>query len=68
LHRNLFDQHFCVEGRKTWSEPIEMMQTALETYLAGNNTKRPRQDRGMNGRTLTKTQFAVMFGERFITE
>ena len=51
LHRTLLDEHFRVEGRKTWFETIEEMQTVLDAYLVGYNTRRPHQGRGMNGRT-----------------
>jgi len=51
LHRTLLDEHFRVEGRKTWFETVEEMQAALDTYLLHYNTKRPHQGRGMNGRT-----------------
>jgi transposase InsO family protein len=51
LHRTLLDEHFRVEGRKTWFESIEEMQVVLDEYLVGYNTKRPHQGRGMNGRT-----------------
>ncbi len=54
LHRTLLDEHFRVEGRKTWFETIEEMQAVLDTYLVGYNTKRPHQGRGMNGRTPAK--------------
>ena len=30
-----------MEGRKTWFETIEEMQTVLDAYLVGYNTKRP---------------------------
>ena len=43
-----------MEGRKTWFETIEEMQTVLDAYLVGYNTKRPHQGRGMNGRTPAK--------------
>jgi hypothetical protein len=48
------DEHFRVEGRKTWFDTIEEMQTVLDAYLVGYNTKRPHQGRGMNGRTPAK--------------
>ena len=51
FHRTLLDEHFRVEGRRTWFETIEEMQAVLDDYLAGYNTKRPHQGRGMNGRT-----------------
>ena len=51
LHRTLLDEHFRVEGRRTWFETIEEMQTALDAYLLTYNTQRPHQGRGMNGRT-----------------
>lgn len=51
LHRTLLDEHFRVEGRRTWFETIEEMQTVLDSYLDGYNQRRPHQGRGMNGRT-----------------
>jgi transposase InsO family protein len=51
LHRTLLDEHFRVEGRRTWFETIDEMQAVLDDYLVGYNTKRPHQGRGMNGRT-----------------
>jgi transposase InsO family protein len=54
LHRTLLDEHFRVEGRKTWFETIEEMQVALDAWLVLYNTKRPHQGRGMNGRTPLK--------------
>jgi transposase InsO family protein len=51
LHRTLLDEHFRVEGRRTWFETVAEMQTALDAYLAGYNAERPHQGRGMNGRT-----------------
>ena len=50
-HRTLLDEHFRVEGRRTWFETIDEMQASLDDYLATDNTKRPHQGRGMNGRT-----------------
>lgn len=54
LHRTLLDEHFRVEGRKTWFETIEEMQAVLDDYLVGYNTRRPHQGRAMNGRTPLK--------------
>jgi transposase InsO family protein len=54
LHRTLLDEHFRVEGRRTWFETIEEMQAVLDDYLVGYNTRRPHQGRGMNGRTPAK--------------
>lgn len=51
LHRTLLDEHFRVEGRKTWFDTVAEMQTALERYLKYYNEKRPHQGRGMKGRT-----------------
>lgn len=51
FHRTLLDEHFRVEGRRTWFETIEEMQTVLDEYLVIYNTCRPHQGRGMNGRT-----------------
>jgi transposase InsO family protein len=54
LHRTLPDEHFRVEGRRTWLDTVDEMQGALDSYLIGYNTKRPHQGRGMNGRTPLK--------------
>lgn len=51
FHRTLLDEHFRVEGRKTWFETVEEMQVVLDEYIAGYNQKRPHQGRGMKGRT-----------------
>lgn len=51
FHRTLLDEHFRVEGRRTWFETIAEMQAVLDEYLAAYNTRRPHQGRGMNGRT-----------------
>ena len=51
FHRTLLDEHFRVEGRRTWFETIDEMQTSLDDYLVTYNTRRPHQGRGMNGRT-----------------
>lgn len=51
LHRTLLDEHFRVEGRKTWFETIEEEQVVLDAYLVGYNTKRPHQGRGMSEQT-----------------
>ena len=51
LHRTLLDEHFRVEGRRTWFETIDEMQASLENYLKTYNETRPHQGRGMKGRT-----------------
>lgn len=51
LHRTLLDEHFRVEGRRTWFETIEEMQQVLDAYMDTYNQRRPHQGRGMNGRT-----------------
>ena len=51
FHRTLLDEHFRVEGRRTWFETIDEMQAALDKYLVAYNHKRPHQGRRMNGRT-----------------
>ena len=50
-HRTLLDEHFRIEGHRTWFETIEEMQCVLDDYLVGYNTRRPHQGRGMVGRT-----------------
>jgi transposase InsO family protein len=37
LHRTLLDEHFRVEGRKTWFETIDEMQIVLDAYLIAYN-------------------------------
>ena len=51
LHRTLLDEHFRIEGRKTWYESVEQMQQDLDKYLKYYNRERAHQGRGMNGRT-----------------
>lgn len=51
FHRTLLDEHFRVEGRRTWFETVEEMQDVLDQYLEGYNQRRPHQGRGMKGRT-----------------
>ncbi len=51
FHRTLLDEHFRVEGRRTWFETVDEMQTVLDAYLIVYNTRRLHQGRGMNGRT-----------------
>ncbi|TYO99685.1 winged helix-turn helix protein [Geothermobacter ehrlichii] len=50
LHRTLLDEHFRIEGRKTWYESVEQMQKDLDAYLHHYNHERPHQGRDMNGR------------------
>ena len=51
LHWTLLDEHFRVEGRCTWFETVDEMQTVLDDYMVGENQRRPHQGRGMSGRT-----------------
>ena len=51
LHRTLLDEHFRVEGRRTWFETIDEMQVSLDDYLKTYNERRAHQGRGMKGRT-----------------
>ena len=51
FHRTLLDEHFRIEGRRTWFETIEEMQAVLDKYLVVYNQKRSHQGRNMNGRT-----------------
>jgi transposase InsO family protein len=53
LHQTLLDEHFRVEGRKTWFETLDEMQAVLDDYLIAYNTKRPHQGRGMRTPTTT---------------
>lgn len=50
LHRTLLDEHFRIQGRKTWYESVEQMQKDLDIYLHHYNRERPHQGRNMNGR------------------
>ena len=43
LHRTPLDEHFRVEGRKTWFETIEEMQTVLDDNLTSYTTRRPHR-------------------------
>jgi transposase InsO family protein len=40
LHRTLLDEHFRVEGRRTWFETLDEMQVVLDSYLDGYNMYR----------------------------
>lgn len=51
FHRTVLDEHFRVEGRRTWFETIDEMQMVLDEWLVAYNTKRPHQGRNMGGRT-----------------
>lgn len=51
LHRTLLDEHFRIQGRKTWYESLEAMQTDPDAYLHHHNHERTHQGRNMNGRT-----------------
>ena len=51
FNRALFEEHLRVESHCTWFETFDMMQPALDRYIVTYNRKRPRQGRGMNGRT-----------------
>lgn len=51
FHRTVLDEHFRVEGRRTWFETIDEMQIVLDEWLVAYNTKRPHQGRNMGGRT-----------------
>ena len=51
FHRTLLDEHFRVEGCRTWFETIDEMQVALHKFLVSYNRKRPHQGLGMNGCT-----------------
>lgn len=55
FHRTLLNEHFRVDGRRTWFDTVEEMQVALDAYLVTYNTERTRQGRGMNGRTPYRT-------------
>ena len=54
LFRSLLDEHFRVEGRRSWFETIDEMQVAFERYLVTYNRKGPHQGRGMHDRTPWK--------------
>jgi hypothetical protein len=42
---------FAFSRHRRGSDASEEMQTVLDTYMVGYNTKRPHQGRCMNGRT-----------------
>lgn len=50
-HPTLLDEHFRITGHKTFQKSIEAMQRHLDAYLVRLKTERPRQGRGMKGRT-----------------
>lgn len=50
LHRTLLDEHFRIQGRKTWYESLDPMQKDLDTFLHHYNHERAHQGRNMNGR------------------
>ncbi len=50
-HRTLLDEHFSVEGHRTWIVTIVEMQAVRDDYLEGYNTRRPHQGYGLNGGT-----------------
>ncbi len=50
FHRTLLDEHFRVEGRRTWFKTVEEMQAVLDDDLAHYNQRRPHQGSGMPGR------------------
>lgn len=54
LHRTLLDEHFRVMGRKKFYKAVAEMQTDLGVFPASYNSKRPREGRGMKGRTPAK--------------
>jgi transposase InsO family protein len=43
LHRTLLEEHFRVEGRRTWFKTIEEMQAVLDDFLVIYNQRRPHQ-------------------------
>lgn len=50
LHRTLLDEHFRIEGGKTWYETVEQMQKDLNAYLNHYNRERTHPGRNMKGR------------------
>jgi hypothetical protein len=46
----LLDEHFRVEGRRTWFDTTEEMQAVLDVNLQAHNQP-VNQGRGMNGHT-----------------
>lgn len=45
------DEHFRVEGQRTWFDTINEMHAAPDKYLLACNHIRPHEGRRMNGRT-----------------
>ena len=68
FHRTLLDEHFRVEGRKTWFETVGEMQAVLDAYLIHYNTRRPHQGRGMTGRTPAAVFAAGLPGDKLKKE
>jgi transposase InsO family protein len=46
FHRTLLDEHFRVDGRRTWFETIDEMQVSLDDYLVTHNTSHPHSALG----------------------
>jgi len=44
-------EHLRIQGRKTWYEDLPQPQADLDAFLKTYNHDRPRQGRGMKGRT-----------------
>lgn len=51
FHRTLLDEHFRVEGHRTWIVTIVEMQAVVNDYPEGYNSLRPHQGYGLNGGT-----------------
>jgi hypothetical protein len=51
LHRTLLDEHFRMQGRITFYESLDEMQTDLDNYFHTYTYERAHQGRNMNGRT-----------------
>ena len=45
----MLDEHFRVEGRRTWFETIEEMQAVLDAYLDSYNQRRHNSEISCQG-------------------
>ncbi len=51
FHGTALDEHFHVEGHRTWFETNDVMQASLDGWLVTDSTKRPHKGRNVAGRT-----------------
>lgn len=57
FHRTRLEDHFRLDGRKTWFATVEEMQAVHDEYLIGYNKRRRHQGGGIKGRTPAQAFF-----------